>query len=462
MLLPDVINDKITSLIEVQADGLSISNDREDAAEYIGKDLQRVDIVMAQMMMNLKTLDTKHEVLNVIQTQEIILPVTLRLLMQSKREGANGIPYMHVQCDLDLFAAVISLKKYQTMVAIANSYISKLLANLTGANKPEATGPPQPVADGPNQLVLSSDSVAASVMTEPQPATERSVPSERVFELTIKNVNLSVISDYMAELDLFYIHITNLDVFASFLPDRTEFRANLRLEALVNDLNFMIPEKFIDQFYLSLLFKSGEDPAEGDRKRILAFKSEEDVESPLIEPDDPENPEEDPQLSELDDDDNRASASFQVSVLDRFQVYLTKDILRHLMEIYNLYRAEGEKAETSSDMHSHFQYILVNNTEADLLFGQERTNEIKSVEAGKDSTFAFSNPYLPKNLEIQLDGWAKADCMFPMPRPASSVVLIAFPCSHCRRRRTGNFFDSNAAHVQPRTNSRSAGHNCAA
>jgi hypothetical protein len=431
-LLPDVINEKITSLIEVQADGLSISNDREDAADFIGKDLQRIDIVMLQMMMNLKTLETKHEVLNVIQTQEIIHPVTVRLLIQSKRRGANGIPYMHVQCDLDLFAAVISLKKYQTMVSIANSYIAKLFSSFSGG----APGSSESVDDNTksNQsststphngspLVLSSDSIAPSVAPaqEAQPVEQKASPVERVFELTIKNLNLSVISDYLAELDLFYIHITNLDVFASVLPSRTEFRANLRLEALVNDLNFMIPEKFIDQFYLTVSFKSGEDPESADRKKMrdaaakseLGLLTEADGPNTAVEVDGTE-----------DDDGENASASLEVAVLDRFQVYLTKDILRHLMEIYNLYRAEGEKEETSSDMHSHFQYILVNNTEADILFGQERTNEIKSIEAGKDSTFAFSNPYLPKHLEIQLDGWAKSETTVDVEEPGASLLRM--------------------------------------
>lgn len=268
---------------------------------------------------------------------------------------------------------------------------------------------------------MSADSIPSpsSVTAQEQP---KAASVERVFELTIKNLNLSVISDYMAELDLFYIHITNVDVFVSMLPNRTEFRSNLRLEALVNDLNFMIPEKFIDQFYLSMSFKSGEDPEASDRKkmRISADKDllggsngEEDTSAVPLDDEEPEN-----------DDDENASASFEVAVLDSFQIYLTKDILRHLMEIYNLYKQEGEASEASSDMHSHFQYILVNNTDADIIFGQERTNEIKSIEAGKDSTFVFSNPYLPKRLELQLDGWAKSDTTVEVEEPGIALLRM--------------------------------------
>jgi len=49
-------------------------------------------------------------------------------------------------------------------------------------------------------------------------------------------------------------------------------------------------------------------------------------------------------------------------------------------------------------MHSHFQYVLVNKTEADIIYSQLKTNDIKFLAPNSDSVFSFSNPYQPKVL----------------------------------------------------------------
>jgi len=46
--------------------------------------------------------------------------------------------------------------------------------------------------------------------------------------------------------------VQDLDVFLGLYEARTEFTTTCRLDALVNDLNFMIPERFIDEFNLSI------------------------------------------------------------------------------------------------------------------------------------------------------------------------------------------------------------------
>lgn len=49
-------------------------------------------------------------------------------------------------------------------------------------------------------------------------------------------------------------------------------------------------------------------------------------------------------------------------------------------------------------MHSHFQYVLVNKTESELIYSQLKTNETKLLAPNTDTVFSFSNPYQPKVL----------------------------------------------------------------
>jgi hypothetical protein len=110
-------------------------------------------------------------------------------------KGPNGTPFMHLQCDIDLFAAIVSLKKYQTMIGIANNYLAKLFQ--TTQPLPELAGD-----DKADLELATSHAVITESTATPAPFVEK------VLELNIKNVNLTVISDYMAELDLFYLHLT--------------------------------------------------------------------------------------------------------------------------------------------------------------------------------------------------------------------------------------------------------------
>jgi hypothetical protein len=100
---------------------------------------------------------------------------------------------------------------------------------------------------------------------------------------------------------------------------------------------------------------------------------------------------------------------------------LTKEVLRHLIEIKNLYTSEDGK---QSDLHSHFQYVLVNNTESDIMYGQAKTNEVKSLLAEKESTFSFSNPFQPKVLQIQMEGCDKSDHTIGIDEPSSSLLKM--------------------------------------
>lgn len=49
-------------------------------------------------------------------------------------------------------------------------------------------------------------------------------------------------------------------------------------------------------------------------------------------------------------------------------------------------------------MHSHFQYVLVNKTEADISYCQLKTTDVKRLPPNTDTVYSFANPYLPKIL----------------------------------------------------------------
>jgi len=51
-------------------------------------------------------------------------------MMQTKLKSASSVPYMHISCEVDMFGAKISLKKYQTMVGIANKYGAQLIGSI--------------------------------------------------------------------------------------------------------------------------------------------------------------------------------------------------------------------------------------------------------------------------------------------------------------------------------------------
>src|SRR5690606_34860757 len=103
----------------------------------------------------------------------------------------------------------------------------------------------------------------------------------------------------------------------------------------------------------------------------------------------------------------------QLVVLDDLRVRVTKELIRHILEIYRLFSEEGLKTQSSpenegeegsstsaattisttrSDLHSHFQYILRNKTEARVHYAQAQTSDIRKLEPGEETSFSFTNP----------------------------------------------------------------------
>lgn len=110
--------------------------------------------------------------------------------------------------------------------------------------------------------------------------------------------------------------------------------------------------------------------------------------------------------------------SLEVVVLDKAVVRVTKELLRHLIEIYQLY------LNHRSDDHSHFQYILSNKTETQVQYHQAKSADIKALAPGEEVSFNFTNPYLPKLLSIKLNGWHQTNKALSVDEPSNSVMTI--------------------------------------
>ena len=77
-----------------------------------------------------------------------------------------------------------------------------------------------------------------------------------------------------------------------------------------------------------------------------------------------------------------------------------------------------------SDIQSHFQYILRNRTEADILYWQSSSLDVRRVHSGKHASFSFTNPYTKKMLEFRLDGWLQAPGKYTLDEPGEFVIRL--------------------------------------
>lgn len=192
--------------------------------------------------------------------------------------------------------------------------------------------------------------------------------------LSAGDVRLTIVADYASNLDLFYVYGKNVDAFAmNYAAERfTEFALAVRLEVHVNDLNFMIPEVLIGATQLTVDGTSGVWlDADDDGAGAVAAA-----------------------------DESAAASAMCVRLvsLERISLRLTNEVLRHVLEIYNL-------QDSHNDMSSHFQYILVNRTEAPLGYGQTNTSDVQTLAADAQVPFSFTNPYRRKLLDFYVEGW---------------------------------------------------------
>jgi len=93
--------------------------------------------------------------------------------------------------------------------------------------------------------------------------------------------------------------------------------------------------------------------------------------------------------------------TLEIVVLDQITVKITHEILRHLIETYQLYFTQKNQRESGDLHYSHFQYILVNKTETNIIYVQYDTQEFKVLRSNETASFAFINPY-QKNFYVLL------------------------------------------------------------
>jgi hypothetical protein len=406
-----------------------------------------------------------------LQTQELARPINAKIVIEIKPVGASGRPFMHVSCDIDMFAAMISIKRYQLLVSLVNDYILSFFKR-TRIN--------------PNDDGLSPEFSAFLGGSAPSAQQSNDIAEsthmDKIIEVNVKTINLTVISDYMAELELVYLHLTDFNASMGLYDHMTDLTLAGRLEVLINNLNFMIPERFVDElnFVVHLhsekLVKSNKnkeatksnivspllspppphkinvhDAMEDLRssmnlKKSLNARNTSDIDesvpdiSIMVEPDDElvslddQFPDDDMSMTESEvgfgaentrdqSGGGATTTTLDIAILDGLKFTLTQDLMRHLVELYQLYSHVQEDTSGSGDQSLlHFQYVLVNRTDLPIRHWQTNTDDAKVLKPGDETYFTFSNPYQLKRLEMELVGWTHNEQAFS-PEEIGSMVF---------------------------------------
>ncbi|KAL6057274.1 Vacuolar protein sorting-associated protein 13D [Balamuthia mandrillaris] len=485
ILLPEMLTESITSLLDIGADTLFMSNDNQSIYHH---NFRRTDCAISGCRVFLRTLDTG--LCRVVQTVPIMHPVSLQIIIQTKKIEAINRSYTHVKCNVDSIKAFMSISKYRTtwnilyqsLVGLLQSSFSTEKSGEKGAHANENVGgavesstdtkatTPAPdmedMVDSEDEQetipsgwvshdenasfsdslsddasyteMLPRDSGAGALAREPvndhQAAALASTATNNkmggrvlTLELSLQHLDMAIVSDYVAELELFIVYLKNLEAQLTIAGEVIDFNLNLRFETLVNNLAFRTPEPFIEPTHLSISLTRG---------LPSIFSDEEEV-------------------------DGGRNSSFEITALslDPLRVRITKELVRHIMEIYQLFQeseqenelmmvekkkrkktpkkrikeddsAKQQEQDTTvvkrSDMHSHFQYIIRNRTETALQYSQVSTSDTKILESGKEASYSFSNPYQPKLLEVMmLDGWTKTPG-FTLDVPGTTTYTIYY------------------------------------
>jgi hypothetical protein len=397
-----------------------------------------------------------------LQTQELARPINAKIDIEMKPVSASGRPFMHVSVDIDMLAAMISIKRYQLLVELVNNYVLSFFKR-SRANDNDAGVAPE---------------YSAFMGAMAGPEEQEEVHVDKLVEVNVKTVNLTVISDYMAELELVYLHVTDFNASMGLYSELTDISLAGRLEVLINNLNYMIPERFVDELNFVVRLRSEKRakkesaPAKSKfprlvhsrqhsmneaaindlkmsnglqrRSRSLQETMPSDIESGpdmsmWVEPDDELEsldapfPDEDVSVvgSEADFGATRSAeglaetttTTLDIAVLDGIKFTLTQDLMRHLVELYQLY-SQVQKGTTATEDQSllHFQYVLVNRTDLPIRYWQTNTDDDRMLNPGDETYFTFSNPYQLKRLEIEMLGWTHDEQAFS-PEEVGSMVF---------------------------------------
>ena len=257
ILLPDQISDTLTFLVEVNIQSLSFSNGNTSAYDPFVK---RGMFSLRGLEISLETVDSSNRAVE--KTIEVIRPVYASALIMSKRKTSSGLSHTHVSCQVDPIQGVISLIVYDRLQATIEKYV--------------------------NSLAL--DSSAPSESAIPQDDRELSV------DLNISHVNFTLWSDYVAKLALFHLHMKSIHSLVAVNEAGWTVSANSSVEVLINNLNFNIPEPFIENFNFAAEVEKmkGDKHSRGEEEKDILY--------------------------------------VQLVVLDTLKIVVTKELLQHIRE----------------------------------------------------------------------------------------------------------------------------------
>lgn len=334
---------------------------------------------------------------SLIQTHELIHPTTAKIDIYSKIRGANQTPMVHLSLSIDTFKAKISLNRYQMIVGILNQYVSQLLERIDV--KPDANAE---AIEGMDKLDMNEK-------------VSKKVFIDKLFEMSLKTMKVTIVSDYMDELDLVYLYTHDVQVYGISYKNRTELSVAGRLMMTLSNLNYMKgEEQFIED--LSFMLKLKMDNGEDDLMKPITYEDETLCDDDIIV----DLSDEETEILELNN--NNTSLSVELVILNKFEIFITKEVIRQLFEIYQIYSTDSLNKE--SELHSHFQYIVVNNTESDIRIRQIHRNEHLLIQPKQEKHFVFPDPKLPRKIDVEMRHSEAADKLISLEALGTQVLIM--------------------------------------
>ena len=176
--------------------------------------------------------------------------------------------------------------------------------------------------------------------------------------MSIADVRIVVVADYVSNLDLFYVYgkAVDLNVMRWARARHTDFSCTVRVELHVNDLNFLIPEVIVDKTQLAITGSSGRDTVVSQQQQqqqqatATQHRRRRQESSSSANDDDNDNISEPVVSGELEtaaggddvertddgDSDDTGDVTVRVALLDTCRVRLTHDALRQVRQSTNV------------------------------------------------------------------------------------------------------------------------------
>eukprot|EP01028_Stygiella_incarcerata_P002883 TRINITY_DN15506_c0_g1_i1.p1 TRINITY_DN15506_c0_g1~~TRINITY_DN15506_c0_g1_i1.p1 ORF type:complete len:2959 (+),score=713.77 TRINITY_DN15506_c0_g1_i1:839-9715(+) len=342
LIFPEHFEKNIFYLMEVSVKNIFVSNDN---MSVLDPELTVTDFLVRGMEVVLETADLKEK--TVYQRLKIAEPMNVDAHLNAKPSSlVYREPFAFWECKVDQVRAVMSIGVYETLNGIVAKYTEYILQqrNAVARKSQAGSSPRHPV---------------------------------QLFEVSVKYVDISLISDFVVELDLFYAHGKDVRVKASVEDNFVSFHANTRLEILINNPNYMVPEPLFDPFECTAVIRQGYIiDAERTKRKIFEL---------------------------------------EFITLTPLSTHVTKEMLQYIREVRDFVaerarKRKGVALDSADDERrkQHYQYRLVNETGGVISVVQTGMPDERKcvVEARQDNAFSFSNPFLPKCIDIHMEGWS--------------------------------------------------------